>query len=250
MYRYNNIILLIILLISITLFIKKEHFSSSSNIPKKIFLSYKTKNIPEYILKNWSSLNPGYEINLYDNDDCKQFLLENYTKEHVRLFDFLQDGPIKADFWRVCVLYKYGGVYSDIDIQLLVPIDYIINIEPYITFITCNSIGGTLNPHFIITEKENQLLKKCIDQYMYKWKSGEEYSYWGYSITGILYKIFQKYVSEDVSEGIYIDRKNKKNMIISEVGSLNNLKEIYCSYKKQLFFYNRYASYNSDMHTF
>jgi mannosyltransferase OCH1-like enzyme len=33
----------------------------------------------------------------------------------------------KADFWRYLVLYKYGGVYIDIDSSIDVPLDSFIN---------------------------------------------------------------------------------------------------------------------------
>ena len=105
MNKYN-IILLIIVLIYITLLINnKERFNLYKNIiPKKIFLSYKTKNIPDNVIKHLQKLNEDYEIHLYDNDDCRQFIKDNYTQLHVDIFNFLEDGPIKADFWRLYIL--------------------------------------------------------------------------------------------------------------------------------------------------
>lgn len=46
----------------------------------------------------------------------------HYSDEHVKLFQWIPDGPIKADFWRVCVLHTFGGVYSDADNEPLVPL--------------------------------------------------------------------------------------------------------------------------------
>ena len=42
------------------------------------------------------------------------------------MFDSIKDGPIKADIFRICILAKYGGVYSDIDNIILEPLDNII----------------------------------------------------------------------------------------------------------------------------
>ena len=249
MYKYN-IILLIIILIFLTLLINKQENFKSSDIPKKIFLSFKTKDVPEFILDNWKNLNPGYEITLSDNNDCKQFLLENYSEKYVELFDFLEDGPIKADFWRVCILYKYGGVYADIDIELLVPLDYLIDKEPDVSFITCNSLSGNLNPHFILTVPQHPILKKCIEEYIRKYESGEIYSYWGYSITGIMHNTYKQMVGDDVREGIYTDKRREKYMIITEEGEIERLSEVYCSYKRERILNNRHKSYDPLGHKF
>lgn len=42
------------------------------------------------------------------------------------LFEEIEYGPYKCDFWRLCKLYINGGVYSDIDIEPLMSIDEII----------------------------------------------------------------------------------------------------------------------------
>ena len=34
---------------------------------------------------NLQKLNPGYNVKLYDNDDCKQFLIENMSKYFSRV---------------------------------------------------------------------------------------------------------------------------------------------------------------------
>ena len=121
---YKSIIILILILIVILLYGNHcyktyttiENFELNNQIPKVIYLSYKTKNIPNYIIPNWQKLYPDYEIKLYDNDDCIKFLKDEYGQEYVDIFNFIKDGPIKADFWRVCILYKYGGIYLDMDI--------------------------------------------------------------------------------------------------------------------------------------
>ena len=106
--------------------------------------------------------NADYNFILYDDDDCRNFLKEKYGQEHVNLFNFLRDGAIKADFWRICILYMYGGVYVDVDIRPHVPIkDFM---EYGTTFLTCGSISeNKVNPHLIITHPGNIILKKCID---------------------------------------------------------------------------------------
>ena len=86
-------------------------------IPKIIYMCHKVLDKIEIYSKNWKNLNPEYEIKLYDDELCKKFLLDEYSQLHLDIFNFLKDGPIKADFWRICILNKYGGLYIDADIE-------------------------------------------------------------------------------------------------------------------------------------
>ena len=71
-------------------------------IPKVIYLCHqKLDKIKIYSL-NWKSLNLEYEIELYDDALCKEFLLKEYSQFHLDTFNYIPDGPIKADFLRVC----------------------------------------------------------------------------------------------------------------------------------------------------
>ena len=76
-----------------------------SLIPKKIYQSWKTKNIPDFLEKNVNiiiSLNPEYEYLLYDDEHCRNFLLENFGINYANAFDVLIPGAFKCDFWSSC----------------------------------------------------------------------------------------------------------------------------------------------------
>jgi mannosyltransferase OCH1-like enzyme len=250
-YIFKFIIFIIILYILFKLYsftyYDNESFSNIL-IPKVIFLSYKTKDIPSYIIPNLIRLNPKYEIQLYDDDDCRQFLFENYSQEYVDLFNFLKDGPIKSDFWRVCILYKYGGVYCDIDVELLVPLDEII--EKDVSFLTCNSLNGDLNPHLIMTVKNHPLLLSCINTYLQKYRNNIPYDYEEYSIVHIMYNYYTNILNKNINEGIYMDNDKRIYQILKEEGDINNLSEVFCSYKSRKILNNRYKTYDQNTHTF
>ncbi len=252
------IILIFIIFIIFIIFViynKKsitENFevNNHSQIPKTIYLSYKTKNIPDYIIPNWKKLYPEYEIKLYDNIDCLKFLKDEYGKEHVDIFNFIKDGPIKADFWRVCVLYKYGGIYADIDIEPIVSIDTLM--EPDTTFLSCISqdvIGIT--PQFIVTIPGHIALKMCIDKYLEMHRSKKPYSYWGWSICGIMKDVFYELHGKHITvDGIYFDNKNNKYQMLKEVYPTKSAKDHYCKYKDIRILNNRYSDYDHEKHGF
>ena len=253
------IILTIIILFTIFLiFNKKEQFENNKNIPKKIYLSYKTKDIPDYVIKKWEEVYPDYDVKLYDNNDCINFLKSEYGQEYVDIFNFIKDGPIKADFWRVCILYKYGGIYSDIDIEPLVNIEKIMFSDT--EFITCLSSTGTvINPHFIVCVPNHKIIKQCIDKYLEMYRDKKKYTYWGWSIVyimrDILYNAFEKNIKSD---GIHYDKDNNKYQFLKEIFTwpksifsikglwmrLNNMgRGMHCQYNNIIVLNNKYDNY-------
>jgi hypothetical protein len=168
-------------------------FIEGTRIPKTIYICFKHKRLPPKVVKNWETLNPDYKVFLFDDDDCERFLLEHYGPRFAFVFRSIPDGAIKSDFWRACVLYKMGGVYSDADIHPLRSISQFI--RPGIHMLTCHSMWdyrsnsngpNSLNPHFIISEPGSPILQKCIDTYMRLSSTNTTYNYWNWSITGIM----------------------------------------------------------------
>ena len=43
----------------------------------------------DIMVQKWQKLNPEYEMQLYDNNRCAEFLLTNFGKLFVDIFDFL-----------------------------------------------------------------------------------------------------------------------------------------------------------------
>tara|TARA_B100000902_G_scaffold373006_1_gene400525 strand:+ start:1770 stop:2546 length:777 start_codon:yes stop_codon:yes gene_type:complete len=196
------IIIGIIILLSL-IFIHKYFINRAipdvkdNKIPKVIYQTYKDKNVPPIIKERWLKLNPEYEYHLYDDNDCYNFLIKYYTKEHADFFKYkIKDGPIKSDFWRVCILYQFSGIYADIDIVPNVSIDQFVDSDTTLyTCITDPKLDkNNLNPHFIATTPKNPLILDCINIYIRE-KMNTEYSYLGWSITTILYNIITNYLN-------------------------------------------------------
>jgi len=50
---------------------------------------------------------------LFNDTDCRDFIAREYPPDVLMAYDLLIPSAFKADLWRYCVLYKYGGVYVD-----------------------------------------------------------------------------------------------------------------------------------------
>ena len=71
--------------------------------------------------------NPGYRIEYYDDVMCRNFIKKNFNKDILDAFDNLIPGSYKADLFRYCILYKNGGIWSDLSQKFFVPFKVIIN---------------------------------------------------------------------------------------------------------------------------
>jgi mannosyltransferase OCH1-like enzyme len=89
----------------------------NSIIPLNIFQTWHTKDLPP-LMKETTKLiqqnNPKFNYYLFDDNDCRNFIKDNFKEDVLKTFDTLIPGAYKADLWRYCVLYKKGGIYLDI----------------------------------------------------------------------------------------------------------------------------------------
>jgi mannosyltransferase OCH1-like enzyme len=87
-----------------------------------IWQTWKRRNLPEPIEQYWNTTfmpqNPEYERRVMDDADIDHFMRIHFGKTSVyRAFASIHPrlGAVRADLWRYCVLYLYGGVYVDAD---------------------------------------------------------------------------------------------------------------------------------------
>jgi hypothetical protein len=94
-------------------------------IPKKIFQTHKNLShvLQKYKLRtgynSWNKYNNDYQYHFYSDEDCESFI-SNFFDE--RVYQAYQKCPLKvmkADLWRYCVIYEYGGIYADMDAVLM-----------------------------------------------------------------------------------------------------------------------------------
>jgi mannosyltransferase OCH1-like enzyme len=89
----------------------------NSIIPLKIFQTWHTKNLPPKISEAVNLIktsNPRFEHHLYDDNDCREYIKENFPEDVLKAYNSLIPGAYKADLWRYCILYKEGGIYVDL----------------------------------------------------------------------------------------------------------------------------------------
>lgn len=166
-------------------------FNYSKTIPKVIHCCMnKIENISNEFIDNLKNLNPKYKIKLYDNKKCEKYIKNNFEPLFYKLFNKIEWGPIKSDLFRTCIIYKEGGIYTDIDNYFYNSFDSIINNNTDMLLAT-SYIPGSLNPALLISKPKNPLLKQCLE--VYKWIFfNYKNNYWYSSIVKIMSFIFKK----------------------------------------------------------
>lgn len=103
--------------------IKKQNFNNHQvPIPLNIYQTWETSNLPPKMQKcidNLKHQNPEFKHYLFDHEDRRKFIKNNFTDDVVWAYDNLIPGAYKADLWRYCVLYKNGGFYLDIKLSCI-----------------------------------------------------------------------------------------------------------------------------------
>lgn len=103
---------------------------SQTRIPKIIWQTNYTDRVTLPVYLNYlfnRIMSPTYEYRFMDDTECADFIVRNYSADVVQSYSRLQIGAAKADFWRVLVLRKYGGVYLDIDAHVVWPLGLMID---------------------------------------------------------------------------------------------------------------------------
>ena len=86
-------------------------------IPANIFQTWHSKQIPPLMMKSMLSIkrnNSRFNYYLFDDNDCANFIRNNFDEDVLNTYNNLIPGAYKADLWRYCILYKLGGIYMDI----------------------------------------------------------------------------------------------------------------------------------------
>lgn len=100
-----------------------------------------TWKIPNHIFQTWKEgpktpemeaaietfrTQGGYMYNCLSDAQCADFLEKEFGRRFSNAYRVLAPGAYRADFWRYCILYKYGGVYADAKTTLLRNLDEIL----------------------------------------------------------------------------------------------------------------------------
>lgn len=131
-------------------------------IPKLIHYCWLSNDsIPEYLIKcmeSWKRILPDYEWVRWNFDRFPK----DQSKWVSQAFDN-KKYAFAADYIRLYALYNYGGIYLDMDVEVVRSYDKFLNLHEMICFE--NSKDNRLEVAAFGVEKGAQWVKDCLDYY-------------------------------------------------------------------------------------
>jgi mannosyltransferase OCH1-like enzyme len=137
----------------------------NSIIPLNIYQTWHTKNLPQDMndcVELLKKQNPEFKHHLYDDNQCRQFIKSNFNSDILNAYDTLVPGAYKADLWRCCILYIFGGIYLDIKYQCANGFK-LIELTEKEYFVRDRPEHAVYNALIVVLPK-NEILLKCIHQ--------------------------------------------------------------------------------------
>lgn len=180
---------------------------SSKQIPKKIHLSWKDKNVLnsdcaliQKGAKNLERLNPDWDVQVYDDEDINRLLRDSIGRDN---WDLIKDKKIteKTDLWRLIKTYKDGGMYVDIDRYVDTSLGEIIDSETSCVLPTFQDVD--FSQDFILTCAQNPIIGRAIGANLNYRKQGRELFF--LAVHSYMHAV------SSVLSGKIIERKNNPN---------------------------------------
>lgn len=139
-------------------------------IPRNLFQTWKTAKLSptmQMLVSGWISQNPKYFYQLDDDNGQKMLIQQYFGQDVLNAYLRLIPGAFKADLWRLCALYVFGGVYVDIDTICLGDLDGILDeTTEFVTVIDLihptHPKGHALFNGFIAAVPKHPVLLDCI----------------------------------------------------------------------------------------
>jgi hypothetical protein len=180
--RFNKPLLAIILTILVIMYIQpllcyvRLPRISFSRLPNQrtmtLYRTWRDRFVTSKMLKNchqrWLDLNSNLKIEWYSDKDCDRFM-HSQGREIWDAYNMLRPGAFKADLFRLCILYKHGGIYADactmpyMSIRNMITGCYSSN-NPLFISVKDAGPSNAIHNGFIIAEAKHPFLLACIQR--------------------------------------------------------------------------------------
>ena len=209
-------------------------------IPLKIFQTWNTNILSKSMKDAVNRLkrnNPEFEYIFYDDNQCREFIANHFPDMVLYAFDVLVPGAYKADIWRYCILYVYGGIYIDIKFE---PVDGFklldfVDKEYYVLDKQQEKDNEiSIYNGLMIMKPQNEILKKMLNQII---KNVINKSYTSSPThlcgSGLLGSFLHENTTYDEVYNNYKLKLSKCGNYIVTIEDGNNIFKIYNSYRDE-----------------
>lgn len=159
--------------------INKDTMSNSNNynenislmpiaIPRKMMITWKSTNpedIPDEWKEGYDSIfihMPHWEVIFMDDDDNRR-LIETYFPDYLLTYDSFPYNIQRIDAVRYAWLYLNGGIYKDMDLTILKPLDPLFQSDAELFLIASGNISGYLTNSLMASKPKCSIWLKMME---------------------------------------------------------------------------------------
>jgi len=143
--------------------------STNNNFPKNIFQTHKSYDYinskPKVLnaMHSWMKYSYKFNYQFYTNEMCEEFIKNNFDDRVYEAYMKLPNNvPVmKADLWRYCIVYIYGGIYADSDTICLMDPSILLNDDALFVCVPENDVH--LCQWVFAAPAHSPILKSIID---------------------------------------------------------------------------------------
>ena len=98
---------------------------SKLKIPHIIHQTWKSDLVPSYTvpwITSWRRHHPDWQIWFWNDSDVSMYISKKYP-QYLELFNSYATQIQRIDAARLIILYEFGGIYADLDVECLRPLD-------------------------------------------------------------------------------------------------------------------------------
>jgi len=98
------------------------------SIPRILHQTWKDTNVPPALAmfqRTWQTHHPDWTYHLWTDADNREFLRKHYPW-FLPIYDNYPEHIMRVDAVRYFILHHYGGVYADLDVECLRPLDLLL----------------------------------------------------------------------------------------------------------------------------
>ena len=152
-----------------------------TNTYDTLFLTARSReDVPEYVFRRFEKFAQGFHIKFYNDDEALESI-KGFGETVLQVFQSLT-GPHRADLWRYCMLFKYGGVYADIKTVFTRQLRSILDDRYCYTVMNQASLSSThpngIHQGFLACKKNSPVMHDVIVNVLEDWKkTQDQYDY-------------------------------------------------------------------------
>jgi mannosyltransferase OCH1-like enzyme len=136
------------------------------NIPKIIYQSWKTHEIPEHWEISPESIKgimPDWKYVLYDNEENREMVAE-YFPDFLPYYDAFPYDIMRADAARYCFLYLYGGIYMDLDFEVQQDLSELFRGSCEVYLVASGNVSSVYTNSFMASQPRSKFWLEVIEE--------------------------------------------------------------------------------------